>query len=180
MGNRSNYREVYRHHEQHDSQLHLDIGDMSTGVGRGNSRRANGLELSFDQIEASGIDIIEEIRRESKKLKLKPICMTREIDKLTVGFVKQENDEVDSSGNCCSVCLVPFENGDKTVPLPCNTTHIFHKECLLSWAEQSYTCPICRKPVITSENEIKLYEMMHQRNQMNEHEDDLASGVIIN
>lgn len=110
-----------------------NIGEMSTGV----VRQRRGIEPSFDHLDnmASGTDIIEEIRRESIKLKLKPREMTREIAKLVVSFTKSEADEdPDSSGNCCSVCLVPFEEGDKTVPLPCNTGHVFHKECVLEWA----------------------------------------------
>ena len=135
-----------------------NIGDESTGVVRN-----RGLDPSFDQLDnmASGNDIIEQIRSESKKLKLKPVQMTKEIEKLVVGYEKSEHeDNPESSANCCSVCLIPFEDGDKTVPLPCNTEHVFHKKCLLEWAQQSYTCPICRTPVISSENEIKLYEIM--------------------
>ena len=95
------------------------------------------------------MDIIEEIRRESKKIKLRPKEMIREIEKLAVKFEKRENDCSE-----CAVCLVPFEPGVETVPLPCNDNHVFHKDCILSWAQQSYTCPICRKSVINSEQEI--------------------------
>ena len=135
MGNSSNFRDVYSQ-QQIDSHV-FDNGDVSTGIVRENSRRReNGLELSFDRLEAEvSNDIIEQIRRESKIIKLKPREMIKEIQKLTVSFAKKEGDEdPDSSGNCCSVCLVPFENGDSTVPLPCNATHVFHKECVLSWA----------------------------------------------
>ena len=68
----------------------LDSGEVSTGIARGNSRRgADGLELSFDRIEAAvSNDIIEDIRRESKIIKLKPREMTKEIEKLTVSFAK--------------------------------------------------------------------------------------------
>ena len=58
--------------------------------------------------------------------------------------------------------------------------HVFHIECLLSWADHNYTCPICRQPIIRSEEEIQLYETMQQRNQMNQHEDALGSGVLAN
>ena len=68
MGNSSNFREVY----VHESQLALDHGDMSTGIVRDSRRVNGGLDLEFDQLEqgASQIDIIEEIRRESKIIKL--------------------------------------------------------------------------------------------------------------
>ena len=121
------------------------------------------------------MDIIEEIRRESKKIKLRPKEMIREIEKLAVKFEKREDDCSE-----CAVCLVPFEPDVDIVPLPCNDNHVFHKDCILSWAQQSYTCPICRKPVINSEKEIEVYEMMQHRNQMNEHEDNLISAVVNN
>lgn len=78
----------------------------------------------------------------------------------------------------CPVCLVNFELGDPVVPLTCNIDHVFHIECLLSWADHNYTCPICRQPIIQSQDEIALYEMMQQRNQFNQHEDALGSGVL--
>ena len=110
------------------------IGEESTGI-----IRRRGFEPSFDNIDAmqSGYDIIEEIRRESKKLRLKPREMVKEVDKLVVSFTKKEGEEADpeSTANCCSICMVPFEEGDSTVPLPCNTDHVFHKSCILEWAQ---------------------------------------------
>ena len=76
------------------------------------------------------------------------------------------------------MCLLNFFKKDQVVPLPCNLDHVFHIECLLSWADHNYTCPICRHPIIKSQSEISLYEVMHQRNQFNQHEDALASAVI--
>ena len=173
MGNSSNFREAYIH--RIESQV--DIGDASTGIVRENERRnASGMELSFDRIEqVSSNDIIEDIRRESKKIKLRPKEMIREIEKLAVKFKKCEDDCSE-----CAVCLVPFETDVEVVQLQCSTNHIFHKNCILEWAQQSYTCPICRKPVINSEKEIEMYDMMQHRNQMNEHEDNLISAVVNN
>ena len=65
------------------------------------------------------------------------------------------------------MCLVNFKSYDDVVPLECNVDHIFHIACLLSWADHNYTCPICRQPVIKSQKEIALYEVMQQRNQLN-------------
>ena len=71
-----------------------------------------------------------------------------------------------------------FEVGDPGVPLTCNPEHVFHIECLLNWADHNYTCPICRQAIIHSPDEIAFYEMMQQRNQLNQHEDALGSGVL--
>ena len=64
----------------------------------------------------------------------------------------------------CAICLAYFEDTDQVVPLRCNLEHVFHLECLLSWADHNYTCPICRQPIIKSRKEIELYEMMQSRN----------------
>ena len=134
MGNSQNSRVIYANQ---DSNMQLDphnIGDLSTGIVR---RRE--FDPSFDNLAdmQSGTDIIEEIRRESKKLRLKPKEMTKQIEKLVVSFTKKEGEEADpeSTANCCSVCLIPFEEGDSTVPLPCNSVHVFHKSCVLEWAQ---------------------------------------------
>ena len=65
MGNSSNFREAYIQQEQLGNHFQqVDFGELSTGL----ARRENGLELSFDRIDADRSDIIEEIRRESVNL----------------------------------------------------------------------------------------------------------------
>ena len=64
------------------------------------------------------------------------------------------------------------------MPLECNDDHVFHYDCMRDWAQHNYTCPICRKPVIQSDQDIKLYKHMHSMNQMNVHEDTLGSASI--
>lgn len=39
----------------------------------------------------------------------------------------------------CSICLTPFEIGEKAVRIPCK--HIFHEDCLVPWLKQNGTCP---------------------------------------
>jgi len=64
----------------------------------------------------------------------------------------------------CAVCLSKFNLKDEVVPLSCNLDHVFHLKCMLDWADHSYKCPICRQPVIESQQEINQYEVMQQRN----------------
>ena len=47
----------------------------------------------------------------------------------------------------CSVCLEEFERGEQIIQLRCNSMHIFHLECIQSWAQRNRTCPLCRSDI---------------------------------
>lgn len=46
----------------------------------------------------------------------------------------------------CAVCLEDVNGGDKCRKLP-KCSHAFHAECVDTWLERNWTCPICRKQV---------------------------------
>eukprot|EP01017_Pseudomicrothorax_dubius_P051192 TRINITY_DN9810_c0_g1_i2.p1 TRINITY_DN9810_c0_g1~~TRINITY_DN9810_c0_g1_i2.p1 ORF type:complete len:169 (+),score=18.17 TRINITY_DN9810_c0_g1_i2:64-570(+) len=48
----------------------------------------------------------------------------------------------------CTICLLPFNRGEKIVTLPCAGSHFFHTECIKKWVVISHTCPICRGPIV--------------------------------
>ena len=56
---------------------------------------------------------------------------------------------VKDAGAECSICLESYqENKNKEIAeLNCNNKHIFHKDCLLKWAENNEICPLCREPI---------------------------------
>lgn len=45
----------------------------------------------------------------------------------------------------CSICLVDFETNDSVVSLKCN--HLFHKTCIVEWANHKAECPNCREKI---------------------------------
>jgi len=49
----------------------------------------------------------------------------------------------DKTDTCCPICLSNFEAGEIVVHGNCS--HIFHKDCLLSWLSKQSSCPCCRK-----------------------------------
>ena len=122
------------------------------------------------------MDVVEQLRRESIDLRINPVAMRRVLFKLKSKYGKVHQAQKrelkrmaeDSSRTGppvvlspeCPVCLVNFEPNDPVVPLMCNIDHVFHIECLLSWADHNYTCPICRQPIISNQSEINMYEVM--------------------
>lgn len=56
--------------------------------------------------------------------------------------------QVDSALQC-SVCFEDFKLDEDVKKLPCE--HCFHKDCIVPWLKLHGTCPICRKPVVPTD-----------------------------
>uniref|UniRef100_A0A7R9Z8X1 RING-type domain-containing protein n=1 Tax=Pseudictyota dubia TaxID=2749911 RepID=A0A7R9Z8X1_9STRA len=53
----------------------------------------------------------------------------------------------------CSICIDDFAPGEKLRQLP-QCRHMFHTECILPWlTERSARCPLCKRSVVTGEEE---------------------------
>ncbi|EOA14964.1 hypothetical protein CARUB_v10028311mg [Capsella rubella] len=54
----------------------------------------------------------------------------------------------DMKGTClvppldCSICLTKLSSVPSRMQLPCS--HLFHRECVMTWLEKNPSCPICR------------------------------------
>ncbi|KAI0244072.1 hypothetical protein L0F63_002471 [Massospora cicadina] len=51
----------------------------------------------------------------------------------------------------CTVCLEDWEHNQLALEMPCR--HLYHKDCLLPWLERANTCPSCRYPLFTEDEE---------------------------
>ena len=47
----------------------------------------------------------------------------------------------------CAICMNEFAENEDVTPLPCNSAHYFHTECITPWLKTNNTCPMCRKEV---------------------------------
>ena len=47
----------------------------------------------------------------------------------------------------CAICMCEFGEDDNVSPLPCNTNHYFHAECIEHWIKENPSCPMCRTPI---------------------------------
>jgi hypothetical protein len=97
-------------------------------------------------------EIIMEIMS-ARQPDLNPHVMMRELRKLRIQVSAEE------AGHECSICLSNLTQEDQAVRLQCNEGHLFHFECLQKWAHQSYTCPVCRVPIIDNMREIEVYRL---------------------
>lgn len=62
--------------------------------------------------------------------------------------VQKFGDLVGSNANTnCIICFDDFKEDDKVTPLPCNSKHTFHEQCINTWLKTKNTCPLCNAPV---------------------------------
>ena len=96
------------------------------------------LEIIFNHII---INCISKCRNNDVKTKLYEI-----LDELI--DIKKFN-EITSNQNDqqCSICLCNYKDNDIKVKLPCPCEHVFHKNCIYKWLENSEICPLCKTNV---------------------------------
>jgi hypothetical protein len=51
-------------------------------------------------------------------------------------------------GEDCSICLGPMQDNSALEVSHCK--HMYHHMCLLTWTEQSSTCPMCRQQMFVA------------------------------
>ena len=53
------------------------------------------------------------------------------------------------AGAECSICLESYQDSKtkEIAELNCSNKHMFHKDCLVKWAEKNDICPLCREPI---------------------------------
>jgi len=55
------------------------------------------------------------------------------------------SDEDDDDVPMCAICLESFCDGDLARKLNC--THMYHKDCIDPWLQQSSVCPVCKREI---------------------------------
>lgn len=105
----------------------------------GSSNRSNNRSLhrQYDQLRFSVEQLLQQLVAAPKT---KPVSK-EVIDELPQTIVNDVN-KLSSEKKNCVICFTDFENGDKTVVLPC--IHLFHYDCIVQWFESHNTCPVCK------------------------------------
>ncbi|KAJ8901758.1 hypothetical protein NDN08_003964 [Rhodosorus marinus] len=74
----------------------------------------------------------------------------------------------------CVICLEDFQRGDKVNVFPC--THIFHRDCIITWLVESQLCPVCKRDVFGTTAELEC--AVSAQEQLSE-EDDPAEAASV-
>ena len=53
-----------------------------------------------------------------------------------------EKEAFDDSVEKCIICLEEYKIGDLATRMPC--FHLYHRDCIARWLEDSQSCPVCR------------------------------------
>jgi len=59
----------------------------------------------------------------------------------------------ESIRDICPICVEAFGDQSEVVVLPCNVKHIYHANCVREWLTKHRLCPLCKRDVITEEQE---------------------------
>ena len=81
------------------------------------------------EVDATQPEFIREYKRSASK------DAVRDLKRVTIS---EENTELPT----CTICLIALSVGDESATLPCE--HSYHSECIGSWLERDYRCPVCR------------------------------------
>eukprot|EP00934_Nitzschia_sp_Nitz4_P008833 Nitzschia sp. Nitz4//scaffold68_size99682//48890//50026//NITZ4_004566-RA/size99682-processed-gene-0.22-mRNA-1//1//CDS//3329556599//8823//frame0 len=58
-----------------------------------------------------------------------------------------EKDDASQPDIACTICFVPFQDGDTVGNIACG--HLFHKHCLKAWCLRKNSCPLCNSQLAT-------------------------------
>lgn len=74
------------------------------------------------------------------------------IDRLPSHTINTDNEAQRSEEDprFCSICLGPFEDGERVRTLFC--LHQFHQPCVDNWLRQNASCPICKASILSTES----------------------------
>lgn len=98
------------------------------------------------------------------------IPLTTYADKIEDGTASESSTICEETGagleenpaeECCSICLVEWERGDRLRCLPCG--HEFHQSCIDPWLSTHSSCPECRHDLRSLEETVALSRSDNER-----------------
>ena len=107
----------------------------------------------------------EEENNELQTFKLKKKKFILNLNEFQYKHIKKYSKNKEKK---CSICLLKYQKTDILKEFPCN--HIYHKNCILKWLNNSNICPLCKYDITNDVNKIELKNSNDDEN--NEEEND--------
>lgn len=76
---------------------------------------------------------------------------TTEDERASIPEQPYRRAEEEKENATCSVCLSQLEDGESAKRLRCK--HVYHPQCIDRWLERSKMCPVCKRDVLTGEQQ---------------------------
>ena len=135
--NRNNYRNDNYRNNQRNSNDYRYFGNINLNNRNNHTNRNfnNNINYLRDENIEDINDFVYGFGGEHHKVNNNiinnyPVSKIKDVDKL-----------MEEKRKCC-ICLEDYKNDDEVLTLPC--IHIFHSNCIKSWAERQNNCPICK------------------------------------
>ena len=107
----------------------------------------------------------EEENNELQTFKLKKKKFILNLNEFQYKHIKKYSKNKEKK---CSICLLKYQKPDILKEFPCD--HIYHKNCILKWLNNSNICPLCKYDITNDVNKIELKNSNDDEN--NEEEND--------
>ena len=106
------------------------------------------LQQATDDADMTGVGFAVQMQQQatrSRRRGLHPEIIDTLPEKIYTSSENRSNADGTNDGNeqeCCPICLVEYEEGDKLRVLPCG--HFMHQPCVDAWLQNNPSCPSCR------------------------------------
>ena len=70
------------------------------------------------------------------------------LNNIAMNIIEFKISNEDYSDDNCIICMDEYEPSSEIMKLGCNEHHYFHTSCILQWAKNYSSCPICKTQFI--------------------------------
>ncbi|CAG9579806.1 unnamed protein product [Danaus chrysippus] len=71
--------------------------------------------------------------------------------------------KIEDENQNCPICLKKFNINDTAKVMPCQ--HLFHEKCILTWLNQTNSCPFCRHELPTDDEAYEAFKKEKKRSE---------------
>ena len=151
--------------EEDDEEEEEEEDDEEENENNNQNNNQNNNESDDDNNDENNDENNEEENNELQIFKLKKKTFILNLNEFQYKHIKKYSKNKEKK---CSICLLKYQKPDILKEFPCN--HIYHKNRILKWLDNSNICPLCKYDITNDVNKIELKDSNDNEN--NEEEDD--------